>query len=184
MATDKELIIAVIEALETGLSARSITGVTVQQANQPTQQGAPSGPVIFTQIVGSRRFGFLKRESKWLKPPEVSEPIMQHIERQYMETRFQIDALAIQDPTDLVGPTASDLLDRAASIMQSDATRAYLRTKGIGILRVTEERNPYFMDDKERFEASPSFDFILTHERTEISLDPSVETYDFQLKRV
>lgn len=179
MATDKELIIAVKEALEIGLTAREVDA-GVKQSYQPTQQGVPTGPTIFIHLLQSKRFGWLTRTNKW----DHDEEKIVHEERQWYESTFQVDALSIQDPADLTGPTAADLVSIAASIMQSDATRAFLRTKAIGIYRVTDERNPYYIDDKDRFEASPSFDFTLTHERIVKSTEPVVESLDFQIKRV
>lgn len=123
--------------------------------------------------------------------PDTGEPIMiegdpymRHTERQWYETTFQISGLAIQDPADVDSLTASDIVNIGISVMQSDATRAALRAKNIGILRVEDVRNPYFVDDKGRFEASPSFDFTLTHEQVIISESPIVQSFEANFKRV
>ena len=58
--------------------------------------------------------------------------------------------------------------------MQSDATRAILNASGVGILRVTDIINPYFVDDRDNFEASPSFDFVLTYQNVRVSTSPQI----------
>ncbi len=182
MAKDNELFAALVTIMNAGLVARGRSGIGVRQSYQPTQQGTPRAPTIFLHKIGDRRYGYLKRVSAYNNQP--LDPKIIHIETQFMETRFQVNALAIQDPAVLNSLTASDIVNIASSIMQSDATRAALKALGIGILRVTELQNPYFIDDKERYEASPSFDFILTHEHADVSEEPIVVSVEYQIKLV
>jgi len=179
---DNLLIKEVIAGLKAGLTASGLSTVAVKQSYQPTNQGANSGPSIYLYKIGDKRYGFLKRKSEWIQTP--SPGFMQHTESQWYETTFQISALSIQNPADITQKTASDICNIAAAILQGDSCREFLQSKGIGMLRVTEVRNPYFVDDKDRFEASPSFDFTLTHEQVIISTDPVVETYEFNVDRV
>ncbi len=98
---------------------------------------------------------------------------------------FQITALSIQIPKLGVAQlTASDIANTAAGIMQSDMSIDTLTSKGLFIYRITDVRNPYFVDDKERFEASPSFDFTLQHEQVIISQTPVVDDFTFDIERV
>ena len=100
-----------------------------------------------------------------------------HTETQYFETVFQVAALVLQNPNFINLPTASDLVNEVASIMQSDNTRAILNLSGIGILRISDVLNPYFVDDKDNFEASPTFDFTLVYENTRASTTPIINTF-------
>jgi hypothetical protein len=102
---------------------------------------------------------------------------MVHTELQYFETIFQMSALVLQEPKYPALPTASDLVNEVASIMQSDNTRVILNASGVGILRVSEVLNPYFVDDRDNFEASPSFDFTLVYENTRLSTTPIINTF-------
>jgi len=74
---------------------------------------------------------------------------MEHIETQFYETTFQVAAWSIQDPSILDSVTASDLANIVAGIMQSDSARLTLADNDIGILRVTDVTNPYFVDEKD-----------------------------------
>ena len=154
--TDNELFTLIFGILDAGLVARlpDVTIVT-QQADQPTQQGTPSGPVVLVFKIGDRRSGYLQESDIW----DVPNNKMVHTERQYMETTFQLSVLFPQNPT-VLSLTASDLVNTCASILQTSAVRTQLSALGMGMLRITDVRNPYFTDDKDRFEANPSFDFV------------------------
>ena len=102
---------------------------------------------------------------------------MIHSEQQYFETTFTVSALVLQNPKDLTIPTASDLVNDVASIMQSDSTLSILNQSGIGILRISTVSNPYFFDDRDNFESSPSFDFTLVYSNTRTNSDPKVDTF-------
>lgn len=163
-----------------GPSNTVISSIAVKQDYQPTNQGVNTQPTCYLHKIGDHRYGFLRREDIWDRVHEQ----MVHTESQYYETMFQVSALSIQNPLTPDQPTASDICNIAAAIMQSDATRATLRAQGVGILRIEDVRNPYFMDDKNRFEASPSFDFTLEHEQVIISTSPTAETIELHIDRV
>ena len=103
---------------------------------------------------------------------------------QNYESTFQLDALYIQNPEEEDQLTPGDILNYAAYIMQSDKTLKFLRENEIGIERVTNVRNPKFVDDKDQFEASPSFDFVLTHKQILISEIPVVQLEEFRIVSV
>lgn len=168
--TDNSLIQLFLPIIQAGLAADGFTTTVVRQSNQPTQQGIPTVPTVYFFKVYNRRYGFLGREDVW----DPLSSTMVHNECQYYETAFQVSALVLQNPSDLTIPTASDLVNEVACIMQSDATRAILNASGVGILRVTDIINPYFVDDRDNFEASPSFDFVLTYQNVRVSTSPQI----------
>lgn len=169
--TDNQLIQLFLPIIQAGLIADGFNNVITKQANQPTQQGINSGPTVYFFKVASKRYGFLGRWDKW----NTNTSKMVHTEAQYYETTFQISALVRQYPITPNQYTASDLVNEVASIMQSDNARAILNNSGVGILRVTDIVNPYFVDDHDQFEASPSFDFVLTSQASRVTTDPVIE---------
>jgi hypothetical protein len=169
--TDNQLIQLFLPIIQAGLIADGFTDVITKQANQPTQQGVNTGPTVYFFKVASKRYGFLGRWDKW----DSLDSEMVHTESQYYETTFQISTLVRQLPMTPNQYTASDLANEVASIMQSDNTRAILNASGVGILRVTDIANPYFVDDRDQFEASPSFDFVLTSQASRVGVTPVVE---------
>jgi E217 gateway protein gp29 len=161
---DNDLIKAFLPLINSGLIARGFADVVVRQSYQPTQQGADTGPAVYFFKVSDHRYGFPRRDSDW----NIINSQMVHTETEIYETTFQISALITQDPSDTNSITASDLVNTVAAIMQSDSTVDSLNAQNIGILRVTAIRNPIFLDDRDRNEASPSFDFTLTHKQINI----------------
>lgn len=169
--TDNQFIQLFLPIIQAGLLADGFTGVDVKQNNQPTAQGANTIPTIYFFKVNTVRFGFLGRRDVW----DDGIDTMIHTESQYYETTFQVCAWVRQNPKTPNQYTASDLVNEVASILQSDNTLSTLNDSGIGILRIRDLTNPYFVDDRDQFEASPSFDFILTSQATRVSTTPVVQ---------
>ena len=173
--SDNQIIQIFLPIIQDGLVADGFLNVIVKQANQPTQQGVPNTPTVYFFKVSNKRFGYLGRYDKWVTDH------MEHHEVQYMEITFQVSSLVLQYPITPNQYTASDLVNEVASIMQSDNTREILNNNGIGILRVTDISNPYFVDDRDQFEASPFFEFTLTYKDDRLSSSPIVSEYDYNI---
>lgn len=178
---DNDLIREIIAAIKTGLATYDgLSDVPVKQTYQPTNQGIETGPAVYLFKIGDKRIGSPHKLDKW----DQENSVMVHTYRQWYETTFQISALSIQNPREEDSLTASDLVNTVSAILQSDATLGILRANDIGVLRVMDIRNPYFVDDKDRYEANPSFDFIVTHEQVVVSTSNVVETIEYNIKRV
>lgn len=159
---DNQLIQAFLPIVNTGLNNLGITGVIVKQNYQPTMQGAELGQTIYFHKVSDNRYGYPKKNYFWdsVNNYEVHEEVQQY------QTTFQVDSWVKQDPNNVNTYTASDLVNYVSEILQSDYAIITLIQQNIGILRISEIRNPYFIDDYDQFEASASFDFTLTHLQT------------------
>jgi hypothetical protein len=177
---DNALIALLINVIIAGESAANIAGTPVKQAFQPTSQGANSIPTAYLYKIGDQRIGYVARRDCWDKPGGV----MMHTETQQYATTFQISALAQQNPTTPTQYTASDILNLVASILQSSVTIAALEAQNVGILHIGEVRNPYFQDDYQRNEASPSMDVVLTHRQVIVTQTPIVNEYEYQILEV
>jgi hypothetical protein len=178
--TDNELIRLFLPIINANLTNFGYTDVTVKQSQQPTIQGANSNPAVFFYKLYDKRYGFLRRDDVW----DADASTMTHTESQMYETTFQVVAMVMQNPLTPYQYTASDLVNEVAAIMQSDSTRKSLSDANVGVLRVTEVRNPYFKDDYDKFEAFPSFDFTLTYRRTRVTTDPVINSTEFGIYRV
>ena len=178
---DNELISALVTTIRTGAALVGLpVDIRVKQASQPTQQGAESNPAIYLTKISHNRYG-------WPGYTEFFDKDRLQMRRrttQVYQTTFQVNALAIQDPQNENSLTASDLLDKAASLLNGPAGMSLMRKAGIGVLRVTDVRNPYFKDDSGRFEASPSFDIVLTHKTVTVSDIDSVAVTEINIGRV
>lgn len=176
---DNELIRVFLPIIRNGLEDAGFINVGVQSAYQPTMQSINTNPTVFFYKIGDHRYGFVRRDDKW--DADLQEMI--HTEEQWYETTFQVSALVIAQPT-APSYTASDLVNETAAILQSSVALNTFKANNMGILRITDIRNPYFTDDRDRYEASPSFDFILTHSQTRISTTPVISSYEFNIYRV
>ena len=177
---EKQLTALVVAVIREGLAALSNT-TKVVASYQPVQQGVATTPTIYIFKIGpDKRYGFLKRSDKW----DAIAGVMVHSEIQVYESTYQISGLVIQDPAILTGDTAADLCETVASIINGDVGRQKLQDAGVGILRITNVRNPPFSDDRDRFEFSPNFDFTLTHQDVRLSQSPVVTAIEVDIKRV
>lgn len=170
---DNTLIQLFLPIINAGLTTDGYTGVIVKQSNQPTMQGIDTVPSIYFFKIHSKRYGYLGRFDAW--DSDTSQ--MVHRESQYYESTWQFAALVLQSPLTPNQYTASDLVDEVASIIQSDNTRQILNNSGIGMLRISDIVNPYFQDDRDNFEASPSFDVTFTYQNFRVSQDPIINDF-------
>lgn len=155
---------------------------TVKMARnfQQTQQGASTNPFVYFVKISDHRYGHPARKDLYNTPGAV----FNHSEEQFYETTYQFSAWIPQLPVNATALTESDVLNKVAGIIQSDAILAAFRAAGLGILRVTDIRNPYITDDRDQFEAVPSFDVVFTHSRSVAATVPVVVTYDAVIDRI
>lgn len=172
---DNALIAIIISTLVAGEATAGIPGTPIKQAFQPTAQGANTQPTAYIHKLFDKRYGFLGRSDVW------NSTQMVHTETQQYETTFQLSVLATQNPQTPSQYTASDICNLCASILQSSVSVASLQAQSVGIERITDVRNPYFLDDREQFEASPSFDFCLTHKQILSSTTPILESEELAI---
>lgn len=178
---DNALIEMIINILTAGASGAGIPGILIKQSNQPTMQGSNSAPTLYLYKIGpDRRVGSVYRQDVY----NSGTGAMDHIETQQYESMFQLSGIATQNPQTPDAYTASDIANLAAYIMQSSATITTLEASGVGIYRISDVRNPYAKDDRYEFEATASFDFILTHKQVITSSMPIINTAEFQILEV
>lgn len=176
---DNEIYAAIIPIIARGFIDCGISGVTVKQANQPTQQGANSGPTCYLSKIGNRRYGSPKRADDF----DGVTGAFEHRETQFYESQFQVTCLSKQGAATKNQPTADDILQGAIYGLQSDSGLSALRAAGLGTLRITESNNPPFQDDERLFEYSPSFTFTVLHEQDIVTATPAVESYEYRIAR-
>lgn len=176
---DNALIILVRTALLARLESQGIL-VEGKQSNQPTTQGIPSGPTLFFTKILDRRYGHPQRTDEW----DEDEQVFRHIESQAMETTIQFAAIAPQNPGDDTEMTTADILKAGAAALQSDVVLSILRAEDVGVLRVADIRNGYAIDDKDQFQANPTFDVVFTHRDTTIDSVPALVGYEVLINRV
>lgn len=190
-----DLFQAVIDTFEACLPAYGFTdkdqpaAFTIRQGYQGRVQGAPVGPTLLLQNITNHRHGFTGKNDTW----DVPGKVMRHTEKQAREVTLQCNALvplnapAAGPGTSSKSPynfTAGDLANVAATILASDAGLRTLKEAGLGIERIVDVRQPYFQDDKDQFEASPSFDFVLCFTQVDQSETPIIVSKDFKVYRV
>lgn len=170
------------------LTVTAVASGTINVGDALSGSGVPGATIISAQGTGTggtgtytinNNAGIIASESMTTAPSS-----MVHTETQNYETTFQLSALATQNPATPSQYTASDLVNLCAYILQSNTAIATFEAQNVGILRVTEVRNPYFMDDRDQWEASPSFDFTLTHQQAITTSTPIVSDFTLDMYRV
>lgn len=157
---DNDLINLVSSYLDAA-SAQAGWGYPVIQKNQPSAQGIPYMPAIFLEKLFDHHYGSPAISYLYVGATDTFTTT----EEQVVETTFQISALAIQDPNDLTIPTASDIANYMKQYLTSRPVIRDMFSNGVAPYRVTDVRNPYFGDERERYEANPSFDIVCVHSR-------------------
>ncbi len=174
--TDSELIELIAPIIEAGLVAAGFDNVVLIQSNQPTQQGIDTLDTVYLTKISNKRYGYLGTYDEW----DEENDEMVHTEVQPFECTYQVSALVLLDPKTPSQATASDLVNEVAWILQSEKTIVELHNSEVGILRISDVRNPYFVNDQDQFEANPSFDFTLTYRNYRVSTTPII-TFPVQL---
>lgn len=170
---DNLLIRLIIQVITAGLPSVGLNTLLIKQGQQPTQQGVNTAPTgYFFKVGPDHPYGFPNVKDVF----NTTAGTFDHIESQQYESTFQMMTQATQNPLMPNALTASDILNYLRYILQSRVTIATFEAQNIGVLKITEVRNPYFKDDSDTFQASPSFDFTLTHKQTIITSTPVVET--------
>lgn len=177
---DNQLFQLLIPIIRDGLTAQGFNSIPVKQANQPTQQGANTVNTIYLSKLYSNPLGFLKRSNAW----DEGQQVMVHTEKQDFETAFQLNAFALQNAADINSATASDLLRAAWFVLQGDAARAALKASNVGIYRIPNLAGVYSLNDMDNFEASPSFDFSVTHTQSVITTSPVLSEININVYQV
>lgn len=156
-------------------------GTEVVASYQPTHQGRPGGMTVgFVQIGDEQRAGWPSITERY----EEGTGDFLHTETQIVLTTFQGWALSPQDPKDISRPTAKDLAAQAAAYLNSAMVRKALKAQQVSIMRITGVRNPWFENDRNQFEASPSFDFQLCWHRSIVSRTPAAKSVELKILRV
>lgn len=155
---DNALMALLISTISAGMTAQGIT-VGIKQNYQPTKQGTPTLPTLFLFKLHDVRLGFPKRKDVW----NVDDEIMEHTETEIIESTYQVNALAIQNPANTTQLTANDYLRRATMVLQSDNAIKTLFNAGVGIYGIRAIRTVFFTDDKDNQESNPHFEFTVNH---------------------
>lgn len=172
-----KLIIAVLRA---GLDAQGFPLIKIKQSFQPIKHGSSNDDVVYLFKVTSRQYGFQNNKKVY----NAGNANFDVVENKIMEPTFQLTAQIVRDITDEDQLTSYDIADKCASIMQSSKTIKELKKSDVGILRVTDVRNPYALDDKDQFNQDPSFDFVLTYTQGLISTEPAADAVEPNIKQV
>lgn len=167
---DNQLIDALATRLEAAIAAAGWNFLVLQK-NQPTQEGIPENGSVWLEKIADHHYGSMAISSSYRSQTDD----FLDTNTQVVETTFQISAFSIQDVTDLTKPTASDILNHIRLHLQSIQTISIMRGLGLSMMRVTDLRNPFFVDDNERFEANPTFDIVIQHTRSVDFITPVVQ---------
>lgn len=151
--TENQIWTDVFTLLNGVLTAKSITGWTIRQGNQPTVENLKHQSIYITRIA-SKRYGWQAHKNKW----NATAQKMVHSEEYLQEILFQISAFSKRNPTDLNQITSGDVLNSFITYLQSIAGVEAMQALNFQTFRIAELREPVISDDSELYEKLPSFD--------------------------
>lgn len=131
--------------------------VQIRRGFQPTQQRTPEGFFAFIFQTNNKRYGWQGSNDEY----NSGDSVMEHSERYIINKFLQISTQAITK-VDAV-TTAGDVAESIAAYLQSQVFVERLLEQEIEILRITEVRHPHFVNDADRYEGDPSFDFVISY---------------------
>lgn len=177
---DLQLFVILRTLLLNELSAMGLSNVEVAQGYQPTQQGVPEGPIIYLHKLMTQKYGNPIESNVYNEQTGQFDTEY----KMWRKVPFQVNGRSQLDPSDLNALTASDLVNTVADIMQLPSVQQTLLTNGIGIDRIGEVKTVYDLNDKDRFEQVPTFDFVLSYNKNYTSSAAAVDTVDHDIYRV
>ena len=168
--TDSEVTIAIKGVLDTAIGASSFFAEVTQSYN-PTMQGPTLNPLVVFTKISARRYGFQSQKAVY----DSNRDEFDQTSSWYLRATYQVNVLMNQDVSDISSLNAYDVVDFCAGILQTRETRqAFLVTgTGIGIDRITDIRLTPVLDESDRYNLDPSFDFVLSYQNSLTSVVPS-----------
>jgi len=174
---DNQIYQLIIPIFLAGFANRGLSDILVLQKYQPRQEGVPSARSMYLFKIADQRYGFARRDTV---ATGVGNSATTTVDQMLYST-FQASTLAPQNPADINSLTGSDIAQISADILQSPGAFSVLKQYGVGLLRILQVVNPYFLDDRDRQESSASFDFVLAHNTVDVTLDPEGILMDIEL---
>lgn len=171
------------------LTVTAVSSGTIAVGSALSGTGIPGGTIIASLGSGTGGTGTYNLNND-VVPPVASESMttapasMVHTETQNYESTFQLSALVKPNPSATNQMTASDIVNACAAVLNSVAAITLFEAQNVGIERITEIRNPFFMDDYDQWEASPNFDFVLAHQQIITTSTPIVSDFELDMYRV
>jgi len=170
--TEADVWRSLIPVLRSGLDSNGHADVKIRQSFQPRAQGASLDDSIYLFKVAARRYASQGRSAEY----SVANDNFDVTDNYWIEATFQLTATIQRDVKDSASLTAYDIAEKCSAILQASAARQSLLDSRIGILRITDIRNPIEINDYDQYEQFPSFDFILTYNQTIASTAPATTT--------
>ncbi len=166
--TDNTLFSLIANTLDEATARAGWNYVTVQR-DQPSPQGAVTAGTVYLERQFEDRYGWPAVSSAYNAPnpdiPPNPQGTYTKTEKQWIEARFQVSSMVIQNPSDLTIPTALDVVRYVAQYLNArPIVKKLKRENCVSVLKVGNVRNPWDKDDRDIFEATPSFDLVVQYQ--------------------
>lgn len=155
--------------------------VDVAALNQPTQQGRTAdGRGVYFQFLFDNRMG----------TPQVTyvfDQVAKHFdttETQNYLGKVQISVLWPQDPETDFDISAIDVANQCARFMNSRVYILRLRSKNIGVTKISSIRPNPISNDRDQFEYMPTFDIDFSFNGHINYVVDKIDAIDFEIHKV
>ena len=161
-----------------GLAEQGVTAehVDVAQAYQPGTEGLSQNTVYFFST-STPALGWQGRKYR------VDLDRNEYVRGETQAHALNLQVFVLWDDGRL-NRAASDILTMVRQIVASSRFTGALARARVFMDRPTDIRNPFFYNDRNQAQASPSFDFALTFARTIEQVSPAVDRVEFDMNRI
>lgn len=134
------------------------TNIVVNRSFQPFQNSVDEPLAVYIFKINTKRYGFQGSSNVF----NSGSGLLDHDEIYTLEETYQISSQAVSN-TNVDAVRAIDIVESVSAYFQSVSTIQDFTDQGIGIFRITNIRQNHFVNDFNRYEPNPNFDFSITY---------------------
>lgn len=152
MTTEYNIASAVIGVIQSGLTQLEMTNWSVIQGAQSVVHPL-TRPTFVLTLISNNRYGWQHSKETYTNGKFLHKDFV------YQTMSYQLTAFKLDRNNQ---ESAMDACTTLAMFLNSDAAIEALQKQGYGISRIGEIRGGVWINDSDRYEMSPSFDFDIS----------------------
>ena len=156
---DNDVLEIICNALSEGLSDNGFASPFIAQSYQITHAGISSTPTWYIHKISTKKYGYPGKKLVF----NSGDNNFTQTESRLIERTYQITTTKKELASATNQPTVFDMADVAAAVIESQKFGDTIRENNMSVYRVTDIREPYFVDESNENENSANFDFTIQY---------------------
>lgn len=170
------ILITSLDTWASGFNIQNDTNITINRAYQPLQNSVDEPLAAYIFKINTKRYGFQGSSNVF----NSGSDLLDHAEIYTIEETYQISSQAVNN-TSVDAVRAVDIAESISAYFQSVSTIQNFTDQRIGIFRITNIRQNHFVNDFNRYEPNPNFDFTITYTQQIITENTGLTVIDGEL---